>query len=42
MISVDQMRADYLERFRPWFGKGGFNRFLEKGASFRKPGTATP
>ncbi len=28
------MRADYLERFRPWFGKGGFNRFLEKGAVF--------
>lgn len=34
VISVDQMRADYLERFRPWFGKGGFNRFLETGAVF--------
>jgi arylsulfatase A-like enzyme len=34
VISVDQMRADYLERFRPWFGKDGFNRFLERGAVF--------
>lgn len=32
VISVDQMRADYLARFRPWFGKDGFNRFLERGA----------
>ncbi|HEV2064000.1 MAG TPA: alkaline phosphatase family protein, partial [Thermoanaerobaculia bacterium] len=34
VISVDQMRADYLERFRPYFGKDGFNRFLERGAVF--------
>lgn len=34
VISVDQMRADYLERFRPWFSKDGFNRFLERGAVF--------
>src|SRR5215470_4684156 len=34
VISVDQMRADYLERFRPYFGKDGFNRFLEGGAVF--------
>ena len=34
VISVDQMRADYLERFRPWFGRDGFNRFLEHGAVF--------
>src|ERR1700730_18202555 len=34
VISVDQMRADYLDRFRPWFGKDGFNRFLEHGAIF--------
>jgi predicted AlkP superfamily pyrophosphatase or phosphodiesterase len=34
VISVDQMRADYVERFRPWFGKDGFNRFLTKGAVF--------
>ena len=34
VISVDQMRADYLDRFRPWFGKDGFNRFLQRGAVF--------
>jgi len=28
------MRADYLERFRAYFGKDGFNRFLEGGARF--------
>jgi predicted AlkP superfamily pyrophosphatase or phosphodiesterase len=36
VISVDQMRADYLERFRPWFGKRGFNRFLREGAVFTR------
>jgi arylsulfatase A-like enzyme len=36
VISVDQMRADYLERFRPWFGRDGFNRLLERGARFRE------
>jgi len=34
VISVDQMREDYLERFRPYFGKDGFNRFLERGAVY--------
>lgn len=34
VISVDQMRADYLERFRPCFGPGGFNLLLEQGANF--------
>ena len=34
VLSVDQMRADYLQRFRPWFGKDGFNRFLERGAAW--------
>lgn len=34
VISVDQMRADYLERFRPHFGPGGFNLLLEQGANF--------
>ncbi|HTO75941.1 MAG TPA: alkaline phosphatase family protein [Thermoanaerobaculia bacterium] len=34
VISVDQMRADYLDRFRPWFGDDGFKRFLERGAVF--------
>lgn len=35
VISVDQMRADYLERFRPYFGEGGFKRFLDQGAWFQ-------
>jgi predicted AlkP superfamily pyrophosphatase or phosphodiesterase len=34
VISVDQMRTDYLDRFRLWFGRDGFNRFLERGARF--------
>ncbi|MBI4248695.1 MAG: alkaline phosphatase family protein [Elusimicrobia bacterium] len=33
VISVDQMRGDYLERFRGEF-KGGFKRLLEEGAWF--------
>jgi predicted AlkP superfamily pyrophosphatase or phosphodiesterase len=35
VISVDQMRADYLERFRPYFVEGGFKRFLDHGAWFQ-------
>ncbi len=34
VMSVDQMRYDYLERFQPWFSRGGFNRFLQSGATF--------
>ena len=34
VLSVDQMRADYLDRFQPWFGRDGFNRFLQRGARF--------
>ena len=34
VISIDQMRTDYLVRFRPYFGRDGFNRFLERGAQF--------
>ncbi len=34
MISVDQMRADYLDRFRPWFGPDGLNRLLARGAVY--------
>ncbi|HEY6066667.1 MAG TPA: alkaline phosphatase family protein, partial [Thermoanaerobaculia bacterium] len=34
VFSVDQMRVDYLDRFRPWFGKDGFNRFLDRGARY--------
>ena len=33
-ISIDQCRADYLERFRPWFVEGGFRRALEGGAVY--------
>ncbi len=35
VISVDQLRADYLIRFRPFFGEGGFNRLLEGGLDFQ-------
>ena len=34
VVSLDQFRADYLERFRAYYGKGGFNLFLERGAVF--------
>jgi predicted AlkP superfamily pyrophosphatase or phosphodiesterase len=34
VISIDQFRADYLQRFRRYFGTGGFNQFLNGGASF--------
>ncbi|MDQ8199758.1 alkaline phosphatase family protein [Pelagicoccus enzymogenes] len=33
-ISIDQFRADYLERFEPYFGKGGFRRLLDQGSVF--------
>ncbi len=35
VISVDQMRADYLERFRPYFGEGGFKLLTDRGAWFQ-------
>ncbi|MEJ1972828.1 MAG: alkaline phosphatase family protein [Lacunisphaera sp.] len=35
VISVDQMRADYLERFRPYFGEDGFKRLTDQGAWFK-------
>lgn len=35
VISIDQFRADYLVRFRPYFGDGGFKRLLEGGANFQ-------
>lgn len=34
VIVVDQFRYDYLERFGPRFGSGGFRRLLREGASF--------
>ncbi len=33
LISVDQMRADYLDRFRPVF-TGAFKRFIDEGSVF--------
>ena len=33
-IAVDQLRADYLDRFRPFFARSGFNLLLQRGASF--------
>lgn len=34
VISVDQMRSDYLERYRPWFRRDGFRRFVDRGARY--------
>jgi len=35
VIAIDQCRADYLVRFRPYFAPGGIRRLLEQGADFR-------
>ncbi|HEY4649543.1 MAG TPA: alkaline phosphatase family protein, partial [Gemmatimonadales bacterium] len=34
VISIDQFRADYLQRFSKYFGSGGFNLLLRRGANF--------
>jgi predicted AlkP superfamily pyrophosphatase or phosphodiesterase len=34
VISVDQFRYDYLQRFAPFFGAGGFKRFEREGATY--------
>lgn len=34
VISVDQLRYDYLQRFAPWFAERGFKRLEREGASF--------
>ncbi len=34
VISVDQFRGDYLARFGPYFGEGGFKRLLTGGLHF--------
>ena len=34
LVVADQMRADYLERFRPYFRGGGLERLLEEGLVF--------
>lgn len=31
-IVVDQLRTDYLEQLRPYFGSNGFNRLIREGA----------
>jgi predicted AlkP superfamily pyrophosphatase or phosphodiesterase len=33
-IAVDQLRADYMDRFGPFFGRSGFNLFLQRGVRF--------
>jgi predicted AlkP superfamily pyrophosphatase or phosphodiesterase len=35
LVVFDQLRADYLERWRKLFGPGGFRRLMEEGAWFR-------
>ena len=40
VISVDQMRNDYLDRFRPWFGPDGWI-YWTKGA-FKKMNIERP
>jgi len=34
VISVDQLRFDYVDRFAPWFTTRGFQRFAREGATF--------
>jgi predicted AlkP superfamily pyrophosphatase or phosphodiesterase len=34
VVVIDQFRPDYLTRFSRFFGNGGFNLFLRRGASF--------
>lgn len=34
LVVVDQMRADYLTRYAPLFGEGGFKRLMRDGAHF--------
>lgn len=34
VISIDQFRPDYLERYRALFGPGGFKRLMDEGFTF--------
>ncbi|MCA9256184.1 MAG: alkaline phosphatase family protein [Phycisphaerales bacterium] len=34
IVVIDQLRADYLTRFEPWFGDDGFRRLFREGAHF--------
>lgn len=36
VISIDQFRYEYLERFYPYFAPDGFRRFIDRGADFTK------
>lgn len=36
MLVFDQLRSDYLMRYKGLFGPDGFNRFLDKGAWFQE------
>ena len=36
VLVIDQFRPEYLRRFRPYFGRGGFNLLLQRGANFRQ------
>jgi predicted AlkP superfamily pyrophosphatase or phosphodiesterase len=36
VIVIDQFRADYLDRFKRFFGRDGLNLFLDRGANFRE------
>src|SRR3989339_1772564 len=33
-IVVDQMRFDYLYKYLPYYGKGGFRRLMNEGSNF--------
>lgn len=35
VIVVDQMRADYLDRYRSYFGAGGFRKLTDQGRNFK-------
>ena len=34
MLTVDQLRTDYLEDFEPLYGEGGFKRLMREGKVF--------
>ncbi|MHB0970245.1 MAG: alkaline phosphatase family protein [Thermoanaerobaculia bacterium] len=34
VVAIDQFPHEYLDRFAPWFGDGGFKRFSDRGADF--------
>jgi hypothetical protein len=36
LVVTDQMRAEFLDRYRPYLGKTGFRRLLKQGREFRE------